>query len=77
MKSGFSTITFLDLWSSVGKSFVFGFTVGIVACYQGFNATRGTQGVGRAANTSVVLAMFLVFVEEVLIVQVINWVRSF
>jgi phospholipid/cholesterol/gamma-HCH transport system permease protein len=77
VKSGFSTITFLDLWSSVGKSFVFGFTVGIVACYQGFNATRGTQGVGRAANASVVLAMFLVFIEEVLIVQMINWVRNF
>ncbi|MEQ1565569.1 MAG: ABC transporter permease [Myxococcota bacterium] len=76
VKSGFSTISFLDLWSSVAKAFVFGFTVGIISCYQGYNATRGTAGVGRAANASVVSSMFVVFIEEVLIVQVINWVRD-
>jgi phospholipid/cholesterol/gamma-HCH transport system permease protein len=77
VKSGFSTISYLDLWSSVAKSFIFGFTIGIIACYQGFHATKGTEGVGRAANASVVLAMFAVFIEEVLIVQVINWLRDF
>lgn len=77
LKSGFSTITYRDVISSVIKSFVFGFSIGLIACYKGFNATSGTQGVGRAANASVVLAMFVVFIEEVLIVQVINWVRVF
>jgi phospholipid/cholesterol/gamma-HCH transport system permease protein len=33
--------------------------------------------VGRAANQAVVLAMFLIFIEEVLIVQVANWFRFF
>ncbi|MBA2320119.1 MAG: ABC transporter permease [Deltaproteobacteria bacterium] len=77
MKSGFATISFLDVWSSVAKTFVFGFTIGIIACYQGFHAEKGTEGVGRAANASVVLAMFVVFIEEVLIVQIINWIRDF
>ena len=76
LKNGFSTITFLDLWSSVIKTFVFGFTIGIIACYKGFNASKGTQGVGRAANASVVTAMFVVFIEEVLIVQIISWLRD-
>ena len=76
VKSGFATITFLDVFASVLKSFVFGFTIGIVACYQGFNATKGTQGVGRAANASVVLPMFAVVIEEVLIVQVVTWFRG-
>ncbi len=76
VKSGFAQISFLDLWSSVAKSFIFGFTIGIIACYQGFHASKGTEGVGRAANASVVLAMFAVFIEEVLIVQVIHWLRS-
>lgn len=76
LKSGFSTITFLDVWSSIAKAFVFGFTIGIIASYKGFNATKGTQGVGRAANASVVLAMFVVFIEEVLIVQIITWIRG-
>jgi len=76
-KSGFSTITFLDVFSSVLKSIVFGFTIGIIGCYKGINATGGTQGVGRAANQAVVLSMFLVFVEEIIIVQVANWIRLF
>lgn len=76
LKSGFSTISFLDVWSSVLKSFIFGLTIGLIACYKGFNATSGTQGVGRAANASVVLSMFVVFIEEVLIVQLINWFRN-
>jgi phospholipid/cholesterol/gamma-HCH transport system permease protein len=75
--NGFSTITFLDIFSSVIKSIAFGFTIGIIGCYKGFNATQGTRGVGKAANEAVVLAMFLIFVEEVVIVQMANWIRYF
>lgn len=75
--SGFSTISFLDVFSSVIKSIVFGFTIGMVGCYKGYNAVNGTQGVGKAANQAVVLAMFLVFIEEIIIVQIANWVRFF
>lgn len=75
LKAGFSTISYLDVFSSVAKSFVFGFTIAIVSCYQGFNASSGTQGVGRAANASVVLSMFVIFIEEMLIVQIITWIR--
>jgi phospholipid/cholesterol/gamma-HCH transport system permease protein len=77
IKDGFATITMLDLGSSVVKSTIYGFTIGIIACYKGYNATSGTQGVGRAANGAVVLAMFVIFIEEVLIVQVITWIRGF
>ncbi len=76
-KNAFSTITFIDLFSSVIKSIVFGFTIGIVGCYKGFHATQGTRGVGRAANQAVVLSMFLVFIEEIVIVQVANWFRNY
>lgn len=71
----FSQITFLDIWTSVVKAMIYGFTIGIVGCYKGFNATQGTEGVGRAANASVVLSMFLIFIEEVVIVQITNWLR--
>lgn len=74
-KSGFNTISFLDIFSSVIKSFVFGFTIGIAGCYQGYYAQGGTQGVGRAANKAVVIAMFMVFVEEMIIVQFVNAIR--
>lgn len=77
LHNGFSTIGFLDIFSAVIKSTVFGFTIGMIGCYKGYNATNGTWGVGRAANQAVVLAMFLVFIEEVTIVQMANWIRYF
>jgi phospholipid/cholesterol/gamma-HCH transport system permease protein len=75
--SAFSSVSFLDVFSSLTKSIVFGFTIGMVGCYKGFNASQGTQGVGRAANQAVVLSMFLIFLEEVIVVQVANWIRLY
>src|ERR1035437_3433700 len=76
-QNAFKTITFLDIFTSITKSIVYGFTIGIVGCYKGFNASQGTRGVGKAANQAVVLAMFLIFIEEVIIVQVSNWILYF
>lgn len=73
--NSFSSIHFLDLFTSVIKSIVFGFTIGIVGTYKGFYATQGTRGVGKAANQAVVMAMFLIFMEEMIIVQIANWIR--
>ena len=72
----FDAITFLDVFSSVIKSFIFGFTIGMVGCYKGYNSSKGTEGVGKAANSSVVTAMFLIFIEELLAMQVINAIRA-
>lgn len=77
VNNGFSTIGFIDVFSAIIKSIVYGFTIGMIGCYKGFNATQGTRGVGRAANEAVVLAMFFVFIEEVVIVQVTNWIRYY
>jgi len=76
-QNAFKTISFLDIFTSVAKSVVFGFTIGIVGTYKGFHADQGTRGVGRAANQAVVLAMFLIFIEEVLIVQISSWIQFF
>lgn len=75
IKNAFSTITFLDINSSIFKAVCYGFTIGIAGCYQGYNAQNGTQGVGKAANMAVVVAMFLIFVEEMIIVQFVNAIR--
>jgi len=73
----FGQIGFLDIGTSMAKAIAFGFTIGMVSCYKGYNASQGTQGVGKAANSSVVLAMFLIFIEELMIVQMSNWVRTY
>lgn len=66
----FQPLTYVDFVSSLIKSIVFGFTIGIVGCYQGYYSSKGTEGVGKAANGAVVTAMFLVFIEEIIIVQI-------
>jgi phospholipid/cholesterol/gamma-HCH transport system permease protein len=75
IKNAFSSIHFIDLSTSIIKSIAFGFTIGIVGCYKGFHATKGTVGVGQAANRAVIVSMFLIFLEEMIIVQVSNWIR--
>jgi phospholipid/cholesterol/gamma-HCH transport system permease protein len=74
-EDAFDSISFLDIFSSLFKSIVFGFTIGIIGCYQGYNTSGGTQGVGRAANSAVVISMFLIFIEEMVIVQITNFIR--
>lgn len=75
IEAAFQKITFLDLFTSLIKAIVYGFTIGLVGCYKGYKASQGTEGVGHAANSSVVTSMFLIFIEEILIVQVANWFR--
>jgi phospholipid/cholesterol/gamma-HCH transport system permease protein len=74
-ENAFEQITFLDVGTSLAKAIAYGFTIGIVGCYQGYNASKGTEGVGKAANSAVVISMFLIFIEEVIIVQVSNYFR--
>jgi phospholipid/cholesterol/gamma-HCH transport system permease protein len=74
-KNVFESISFLDLFSSIIKAIVYGFTIGIAGCYQGYFASKGTQGVGMAANKAVVISMYLIFIEELIIVQIINAIR--
>lgn len=70
-------ISYFDFSVTIIKSIVFGFTIGIIGTYKGFYAKNGTRGVGMAANQSVVLAMFLIFIEEILLVQLANWFQHY
>ncbi len=45
---------FKDIWFGLVKSASFGFVVATVGCFQGLHATRGAEGVGRAATLAVV-----------------------
>ncbi|HEY9561572.1 MAG TPA: ABC transporter permease [Anseongella sp.] len=71
----FEAISFLDIFSTLIKSIAFGYTIGITSCYTGYHSSKGTEGVGKAANSAVVASMFLIFIEEILIVTVVNYLR--
>ena len=68
-----SAIEFADLIPGVGKTFAFGFIVGIVGAYKGFTATGGTEGVGRASTTSVVISSLLILLVDMVLVKISIW----
>lgn len=60
----------IDLIPAVIKTFFFGGVIGIVGCYKGYTAGRGTESVGKAANSAVVLSSLLVIIVDMIAVQV-------
>ncbi|MCX8057007.1 MAG: ABC transporter permease [Ignavibacteria bacterium] len=62
-------IRFSDIIPGVSKTFVFGFVVGIVGSYLGFNAKKGTEGVGKASTTSVVISSLLILLIDAVLVR--------
>jgi phospholipid/cholesterol/gamma-HCH transport system permease protein len=65
----FSALTFADVLPATIKTFFFGFAIGLVGCNQGYNATRGTESVGIAANVSVIYSSLLVIIIDMIAVQ--------
>lgn len=68
-------VNYIDIFSSLVKSALFGFAIGIISCYAGYHAERGTTGVGKAANRAVVTSMIFIFVIDLLMLQVLNLIR--
>src|SRR3984893_1795493 len=71
LASGFKNVAFGDFLPSTLKTMVFGLIIGLVACFQGMRAQGGTEGVERAATTSVVLSSLLIILADVLLVRLI------
>ncbi len=66
----FQSTNFSDFVPAFVKTFFFGFAIGLVGCYKGYNSKKGTKGVGESANSSVVIASLLVFVIDLIAVQI-------
>lgn len=63
-------VKYVDVFPSLIKSALFGFAIGIVGCYRGYNSKGGTVGVGDSANSAVVLSSVLIFVIDLMAVQI-------
>jgi phospholipid/cholesterol/gamma-HCH transport system permease protein len=70
-----TNVTYLDIFSSLIKSAFFGFAIGVVGSYAGYHSEKGTTGVGKAANSAVVISMIMIFVIDLLSLQFINLFR--
>jgi phospholipid/cholesterol/gamma-HCH transport system permease protein len=66
----FDALSYGDVVPSITKTFFFGFAIGLIGCYKGYNSKKGTEGVGRSANSAVVVASLLVFIIDLIAVQI-------
>ena len=67
--TAFDSLRFEDVVVDTMKTSVFGFIVGIVSCYLGYNVRGGTREVGRAAMQAVVISSLLILISDVIIVR--------
>ena len=70
----FSVIDFIDFFPALIKTFFFGAAIGFVGCYKGYTAGCGTESVGKAANSAVVLASMLVIIIDLIAVQITDMI---
>jgi len=66
----FDKLTFSDVFPALIKTVFFGFAVGLIGCFKGYNADKGTEGVGKSANAAVVYGSLMVFVIDMIAVQI-------
>lgn len=64
IRSVIETLKYNDLASGVGKTFFFGFAIGLIACYNGLRTSGGADGVGRATTATVVTASITILIMD-------------
>ncbi|MEM6288628.1 MAG: ABC transporter permease [Bacteroidota bacterium] len=67
--TAFESLRFVDVIVDTMKTSIFGFIVGIVSCYLGYNVRGGTREVGRAAMQAVVVSSLLILIADVVVVR--------
>jgi phospholipid/cholesterol/gamma-HCH transport system permease protein len=70
----FSHVRFIDFLPAFIKTFFFGGVIGIVGCYKGYTAGRGTESVGIATNSAVVISSLLVIIVDMIAVQITDMI---
>lgn len=59
-----------DVYSGLIKSLIFGFIIGSIGCYYGYNSNKGAEGVGKATTNAVVVASILIFIFNYLMTEI-------
>lgn len=66
----FNSLSFSDVLPATVKTFLFGFAIGLVGTFKGYNCAKGTVGVGEASNSAVVYSSMLLFIIDFIAVFV-------
>jgi phospholipid/cholesterol/gamma-HCH transport system permease protein len=68
----YETLSYGDVLPSIIKTFFFGYAIGVIGCFKGYYTDKGTEGVGKSANAAVVLSSVMVFIIDLIAVQIID-----
>jgi phospholipid/cholesterol/gamma-HCH transport system permease protein len=69
LSQAFDSLSFADLVPATIKSFFFGFFIGLIGSYKGYTTKGGTESVGLSANSAVVTASLVIFIIDLIAVQ--------
>jgi len=72
----FQSLEFSDLFPAVIKTFFFGFAIGLIGTYKGYYSNKGTEGVGKAANSAVIFGSLMVFIIDMIAVQITSVLQN-
>ncbi len=65
----FEALSFSDIIPATLKTFLFGFFIGMIGSHKGYTASSGTESVGKAATSAVVAASLIIFIIDMMAVQ--------
>lgn len=67
-----SFITYFDVLAGVGKCFIFGAAIAVIACHRGFHCSAGAEGVGKASTEAFVYAFVAIMALDFVLNVVLN-----
>ena len=67
------SVEFGDAIPGISKTLVFGYIVGLVGAYKGYTAANGTEGVGKASTSAVVVSSLLILIFDMVLVKLTLW----
>lgn len=77
INQAFDSLHYYDLIPATIKTYFFGFAIGIISCYKGYFSENGTEGVGKAANSAVVISSLAIFIIDLIAVQLSEIIHIF
>src|SRR5215472_4171832 len=69
-----NALDFGDLVQGTVKPLIFGFIISTIACHKGLRVTGGTQGVGRATTSAVVVSSVWMLVVDLFLAKLLLYV---
>lgn len=63
-------LIFQDVLPGLIKTCAFGYVIAMIGSYMGFNATSGTEGVGKATTSAVVIASLWIILIDMILVRI-------